>query len=296
MANTNCEACNDLRELDPNLIVNGFGDDECTSLKNDTGLVASSGNDDCTDLNNLNDCFIGNMATEVEAYDVCDWKTFMKRFIPNVWTVISAIICAICGIWENIHSIWERIEEIIAHLNVVSYIAILKLYRTTTTTNASTTKTQVLPFNASSFSGNLSGVLSVTSDSSGITINNTTSVPLLIETIFNCSIRTQQRLASCYLVVTRDGMSVGQTPFITPTTYDQQVSAEPFILAAGSSTTMRYYFGVGDANDKEWFEDLFYDSDGRDARMCLEATDASNPENQGSYFIVRATSIVEQLS
>ena len=112
MAKINCSACEDLRQTDPNLIVNGFGDDECTSLMNDTGLVASSGNDDCTDLNNLNDCLVGNMEAEADMYEVCDWKTFMKQFIPNVWTTLKGIICAICGIWKNIHNINEQLATI----------------------------------------------------------------------------------------------------------------------------------------------------------------------------------------
>lgn len=117
MANYNCEACEDLRQTDPNMIVNGFGDEECASLQNDTGLVPSSGHNDCEDLNNLNDCLVGNMETEVEAYDVCDWKTFMKKFIPNVWTTIKGIICAICGIWTNIHNIWDKIAEILKNID-----------------------------------------------------------------------------------------------------------------------------------------------------------------------------------
>lgn len=112
MANISCEACEEIRQTDPNLIVNGFTDTECNSLKNDTGLSPSSGNNDCEDLNNLNDCLVGNGATEVEAYDVCDWKEFMKKFIPNVWTTFKAIICAICGIWTNIHNLWELANRI----------------------------------------------------------------------------------------------------------------------------------------------------------------------------------------
>ena len=102
MANTNCSACDELRQIDPNLIVNGLGDTECASLQNNTGLVPSSGNDDYEDLSNLNDCLVGNMASEVDAYDVCDWKTFMKKFIPNVWTTLKAIICAISGLWTKV--------------------------------------------------------------------------------------------------------------------------------------------------------------------------------------------------
>lgn len=112
MANIDCNACEELRQTDPSLLVNGFTDNNCASLKNDTGLVAGSGHDDCNDLDNMNDCLVGNMAAEVETYDVCDWKTFMKRFIPNVWTVIKAIICAICGTWTNIHNLWKKINEL----------------------------------------------------------------------------------------------------------------------------------------------------------------------------------------
>lgn len=100
MANYSCNSCEDLRSTSPNFVVNGITDTECTSLKNDTGLNPSSGHDDCTDLNNINDCLVGNMAEEVEAYDVCDWKTYMKKFVPNVWTTIKSIICAICGLWK----------------------------------------------------------------------------------------------------------------------------------------------------------------------------------------------------
>lgn len=113
MANTiSCEACEEIRQNDPSFVVNGLGDTECASLQNNTGLSPSSGNDDCEDLNNLNDCLVGNMATEVDAYDVCDWKTFMKKFIPNVWTTLKGIICAICGLWK----LAQRIDCILNYM------------------------------------------------------------------------------------------------------------------------------------------------------------------------------------
>lgn len=112
MANVNCNACEEIRQDSPNLIVNGLGDTECTSLKNNTGLNPSSGNDDCEDLNNLNDCLVGNMEAEVDAYDVCDWKPFMKKFIPNVWTTIKAVICALCGLWDNMANILTNINNL----------------------------------------------------------------------------------------------------------------------------------------------------------------------------------------
>lgn len=109
----NCKACNDLRTNAPNVLVNGIDDTACTSLKNNTGLNPSTSTDDCADLENLNDCLVRNMEEEIDAYDVCDWKDFMKRFIPNVYNVMAGIICAICGLWTNIKNIWTKINYLL---------------------------------------------------------------------------------------------------------------------------------------------------------------------------------------
>lgn len=119
MANYNCSACEDIRETAPSVVVNGLGSSECTSLKNDTGLNPSSGHNDCTDLNNLNDCLVGNMKQEVDAYEVCDWKEFMKKFIPNVWTTLKAMICAICGLWTNVHNLKEQNDAMCALIDAL---------------------------------------------------------------------------------------------------------------------------------------------------------------------------------
>lgn len=105
MAGINCNACEDIRQNAPDFVVNGITDDICTSLANDTGLNPSSGHDDSTDLHNLNDCLIGNMETEIDAYEVCDWKEFMKDFISNVWTTLKGIICSIGGLWTSVHQL-----------------------------------------------------------------------------------------------------------------------------------------------------------------------------------------------
>lgn len=117
MANVNCEACSEIRTIDPNLMVNGWTETECTSFKNDTGLNPSSGHNDCTDLELMNDCLIGNLDAEVDAYEVCDWKPFMHKFIPNLWTVISAIKCALCGLWTNVHNLWNVLNSILSDIN-----------------------------------------------------------------------------------------------------------------------------------------------------------------------------------
>ena len=102
MAEINCSACEDIREASPEFIINGLTDDICTSLANNTGMNPTDENDTCTDLSNLNDCLVGNMETELKSYDSCDWKNFMKNFIPNLWTTLKAIICSFCGIWAHI--------------------------------------------------------------------------------------------------------------------------------------------------------------------------------------------------
>lgn len=111
MADKNCSSCDDLRQSAPNLIVNGLTNTECTSLANNTGLSPSSGHNDCTDLNNLNDCLIGNLESEIDAYDVCDWKDFTKNHVNNAWTVFKAIICAVCGLWTNLASLRKKIDD-----------------------------------------------------------------------------------------------------------------------------------------------------------------------------------------
>lgn len=281
-ATRNCESCSDLQENSSEFVVNGVTENVCTSLKNNMGFNASSGHDDCTDLEYANDCLIGNMEDEVDAYEVCDWKEFMTTFIHNLWSVLKAIICAICGIWT--------------HLDLISYVGILTLYSSEKVVYSGDTSegaAQVPAFNEDVLQGNIDeGILVKKDDYKGITINNTTSVPLLVETTFNCSITTEQRIACCYLVVTRDGQSVGQTPFITPDTYDQQVTAEPFILQPGETAEMGYYFAVGNYNS--WYQSQFgYKTGGTGtASATLDAHNGEGIRVQGSYFTVRVTSIV----
>lgn len=112
MVNTNCSACDDLRQSAPEFAVNGLGDTECTSLANNTGLNPSSGHDSCTDLHNINDCLVGNQVKEVDAYLNCDWKKFAKQFIPNLWMTLKAIICTLCGVWGKL----SKTECLVNHL------------------------------------------------------------------------------------------------------------------------------------------------------------------------------------
>lgn len=112
-AKRDCSACSDLQEHSAEFVQNGVTNNVCNSLKNNSGFNPSSGHDDCEDLNDANDCLIGNMEDEVDAYDVCEWKEFMPNFIHNLWNVIKAIICAICGIWKRI----EQLQCYVEHLS-----------------------------------------------------------------------------------------------------------------------------------------------------------------------------------
>lgn len=102
MKNVDCGACADLREDAANFVQNGVTSAVCNSLKNNTGFSTSNGNNDCEDLDNANDCLIGMMEPALDAYDICDWKDFMKEFIPNIHQVLKAMICAMCGQWTRI--------------------------------------------------------------------------------------------------------------------------------------------------------------------------------------------------
>ena len=250
-------------------------------------------------------CVICGLWTNVHAL----WAEIKKIWaeIDDIWDAINDIKSEITRIWNSITSLGNRITtnenaissiktqiaNIISKLTVSSYLGILTLY-TNTRVEGSGSGNQAPAFNTNVRQGNLpSSVLQVASDYKGIVVKNTTSVPLLIETTFNSSIYTDQHICCCFIVITRDGKAVGQTPFITPTTYDQQVEAEAFILQPGSSTTMRYYFRIGDANS--YFLSQFGKSDSvGDCRCRLDPNNSSNPENQGSYFVVRASSVVDQ--
>lgn len=103
-----CEACEELRERDPGLIVNGFSDANCDHLQVDEGLTGEA--DDFEDLDMLNDCLVGILDDEAELTDACEWKDYIRKVIPNIWTVFKAIICAIGGLWTSVKS-YELTED-----------------------------------------------------------------------------------------------------------------------------------------------------------------------------------------
>lgn len=107
MANFDCTSCSELKEVDPSLIINGYVSSEDTSMRNDSGLVASNGRTDCEDLNLMNDCLIGNELEELKKVGYCDWKDYTESLVGNIWTMFKGFGSAVCGIWTNIHNLWR---------------------------------------------------------------------------------------------------------------------------------------------------------------------------------------------
>lgn len=273
-----CEACETLKEVDANLVVNGFTDENCANLQANTGLAGDS--DDCTDLNTMNDCLIGAEVDEAEITDVCNWREYMGGLVQNIWTMNKALICAICGLWNELTSLEQK-------LDASSYLGILTLY-TNVRTVGDGSSAQSPAFNMNVRQGNVpDDVLTVNNDYKGIIVNNTTDVPLLVEATFNSSLETDQNLCCAYILVLRDDIAVGQTPFIVPTSYDQQVMAEPFILDPGESAELTYVLRVGAKNS--WFQRQF---GGGTYVHCVLDDVVSTQQNQRSYFNVRVSSVM----
>lgn len=111
MAIDRCGACNELKENASEFYANGVTTDVCTSLQNNTGLNPANGNDDCTDLDTANDCLIGNLEDEVEAYDICDWKGMFKKLARNIYNIFAAVNCILCGIWKKLKEHEQRLDK-----------------------------------------------------------------------------------------------------------------------------------------------------------------------------------------
>lgn len=113
----NCSACNDLRKSSPEFTQKGVTETVCTSLKNNTGFNPSNDTEDFDDLYDAVDCLVCNMDDELPAYDVCDWKEFMKKLIPNLCDTLKAIVCAIGGIWNFIKDILGKLAKLECRVN-----------------------------------------------------------------------------------------------------------------------------------------------------------------------------------
>lgn len=125
MSDISCTACQELRESSPDFMANGVTTAVCSSLAKDTGLDSTNGHNDSTDLHLANDCLIGRMQDEVNMYDVCDWKEFMKQYAINDYETNKAIICALSGLWNTLHTLIEALG------GGSGGIPVIRRYRTT---------------------------------------------------------------------------------------------------------------------------------------------------------------------
>lgn len=112
MSQQSCTACNDLREYAPEFVVNGVTETVCENLADNKGLSAADGHTDCEDLHDVNDCLIGNMDDELDSFDVCEWKDFMHQYVPNDFETNKAMICSLCGAWDNIECLNKKMDAI----------------------------------------------------------------------------------------------------------------------------------------------------------------------------------------
>lgn len=107
-----CKACDDLKYNAPHFTAEGLTDKECESLMNNTGLNPKANHDDCEDLHNMNDCLIAGIQEDIESYDDCDWKLWANDMMTNLYNVLKGIICAICGIWDEIARLWNALNRL----------------------------------------------------------------------------------------------------------------------------------------------------------------------------------------
>lgn len=113
MSETNCNACNELRRTSPEFVLNGVTETIAASLKNNTGFnpALTALHTNCEDLNDANDCLIARMDSEIESYEVCDWKEFMHKYLPNNYEVLKAIIASNCGQWARLDDMCMLLQQ-----------------------------------------------------------------------------------------------------------------------------------------------------------------------------------------
>lgn len=103
----------------------------CESLQNDEGINPSvkHSNTDCDDLTSLNDLASAKLHNALMVLNLCDvdeYKCWLDSLISWQWNVDKALICAICGLWKNIHDLWADLEKVWQNINEL-WVAINKI-------------------------------------------------------------------------------------------------------------------------------------------------------------------------
>lgn len=109
-----CKACEDLKALSNNFVLNGVTETECASLNKNFGLNDQIPvlHDNCEDLRTTLDCLIGQLIEELPKYDNCDWKAYASSYMRNLYTVLRAMMCGDCGQWNEINYLWDETERL----------------------------------------------------------------------------------------------------------------------------------------------------------------------------------------
>lgn len=116
---SSCEACERLKELNPDFYINGMSDAICNSLMANKGLTAALGHDNCEDLHDMVECLIGSMVVKVDMQDFCSWEEFAKELAERLMNMLEALVCSDCGQWINIDDLWEEIRNIWININAI---------------------------------------------------------------------------------------------------------------------------------------------------------------------------------
>lgn len=109
----NYTACEELCSSAPEFSQSGVTEAVEASLKNNTGFNPSLSvlktNEE--DMETALDCLIGRLPLEMESYENCDWKGFLKDTLERLYTFLQANNASVAGAWEKSDCDCEAIGE-----------------------------------------------------------------------------------------------------------------------------------------------------------------------------------------
>lgn len=110
-----CDSCDTLKNLSSAFWQNGVTTAVCNSLKNNTGINAnlSTPHTNCEDFEYMIDCMIGGITEQLDAYDACDLKDWIRMAMSNLYTLEKAYNCSLCGLWQRLEDLEETVRNLI---------------------------------------------------------------------------------------------------------------------------------------------------------------------------------------
>lgn len=114
----------EIRNGDDDFCFNEITNKICENLQNDEGInpSATHSNTDCDDLTALNDLATGSLHNALMTLNMCDvdaYKCWLDNLLSWQWNVDKGIICAICGLWTNVHNLWDKIDNLQDKINQI---------------------------------------------------------------------------------------------------------------------------------------------------------------------------------